>query len=103
MRPMHCRNESEGFTLVQRHFIGMQNRRTREKKYRGKPYPGLLPASIGKLREALVRRTNAVLEWARQYRSTATAGELPEVLVLRRHRLSHRNRSVLLVIRNRVL
>ena len=35
MQAVHCKNESEGFTLVQRYFIGMQNRCTREKKYRG--------------------------------------------------------------------
>ena len=79
MQAVHCRNESEGFTLVQRHFIGMLNRCTREKKYRRKSYPGLLPARIGLLLEVHVRRTSAVLAWFLQHRSTTTVGELHEV------------------------
>ena len=50
------------------------------KKVEGKPYPGLLPSRIGKILEALVRRLYAVLEWVRQYRSTAEV--LPEVVGL---------------------
>ena len=39
MQATHCRNESEGLTLIERHFIGIPNRWTREKKYRGNPFP----------------------------------------------------------------
>ena len=73
MLATRCRNESEGFTLVQEVFIGYPTV-AQERKVQGKSYPGLLPARVKKLlKVALATDFCGTGIEGLQYRSTTKA------------------------------